>query len=254
MTAHEHRKAMTKLLKGMQPRHRLWEAFDAWTECAALSLANSVTLPGSPRWLEREERYKQITERFGGDAEAFSRILAHLIEALTLEPRDQLGQLASELEVLDKGNAQYFTPYDVSLLMAQLTYQRAELKELVDKRGYVTIHEPAAGAGGMIIAFSQVMRDAGLNPQKHLHATCWDIEATAAHMCFIQLSLLHVPAVVVIGNTITLEARQVLETPAHVLGLWRYRLNQPDEEPTPPPLTLGSQATQTALFDMEAIV
>src|SRR5690606_31694931 len=136
--------------------------------------------------------------------EVFPRILAHLTEALTLEPRDQMGQIASELEVLSKGHGQFFTPSDISRLMARLAYQRDEIHNLVEQQGYVTFHEPAAGAGGMVIEFANAMLEHDLNPQKHLHVTCWEIESTAAYMCHIQLSLLHIPAVITIGNTITL--------------------------------------------------
>lgn len=227
MTAAQHRKAMTKLLEDFTPRHRLSEVFDAWAESAALAIANRFTPAGGAEWREREERYARIKERIGSGAEtAFGEILAHLVEALTLEPRDQLGQLASELEVLSKGHAQVFTPFDVSLLLARLALDANEVTAQVEGRGFITLNEPSAGAGSMVIAAAQVMRDLGFNPQRQLHAICWDVEATAAHMCFVQLSLLGIPAVVVLGNTLTLEARAAFETPAHVLGLWRWRLGR----------------------------
>lgn len=245
----KHRKAMTKLLESMSPRWRTWDAFNAFIESAAVAIANAATLQSTPQWREREDRYAQITQRFGEDAEAFPRLLAHLTSALTVEPRDQLGLLASELEVLSKGHGQYFTPFEVSRFMAALTLDNDQTREHIERHGFVTIHEPAAGAGGMVIAAAHTLRDMGFNPQAHLHATCWDIEDTAAHMCYVQLSLLGIPAVVVLGNTLTLEARQVLETPAHIWGLWRYRLaKRGDEADAPHAHQLGPLAEQQALF------
>lgn len=253
MTAADHRKAMRKLLKSFTPRHRMWETFDAWTEATAYAIANRVTPPDSPEWKAREDRYAQIKDRFGESAEdAFGEALAHLVEALALEPSDQLGLLASELEVLSlDGHAQFFTPFDVSVLLARLSLDDAEVRKVITERGYITLSEPAAGAGGMVIAAAQVMRDMGLNPQTQMHATCWDVEATAAHMCYVQLALLHIPAVVVFGNTLTLETRGYFETPAHVWGLWRYRLARRDNEaPAPAPITLGPLSEQPALFQV----
>ena len=51
-------------------------------------------------------------------------------------------------------------------------------------------------------------------------------------MAYIQLSLLHVPAVVIHGNTISGECWSEWRTPAHVLGLWDVKLRraQADDE------------------------
>ncbi|HEX7038914.1 MAG TPA: N-6 DNA methylase [Trueperaceae bacterium] len=257
MTASDHRKAMKRTLESFAPRHRAWQAFDAWCEAAALAIANSVTPHQAPSWREREDRFERILDGFGpGAKEAFAEILAHLVEALALEPADQLGLLAADLEALDRGAGQFFTPYELSRLIADLTLSDGQLEATIRERGFVTVHEPAAGAGGMIIALAAAMRERGLNPQTQMHATCWDVESAAAHMCYVQLSLLNIPAVVVLGDTLILEAHQVLETPAHVLGLWRYRLQRADEgaarEPVTIPRLLGPLAEQPPLFQETA--
>jgi len=43
-------------------------------------------------------------------------------------------------------------------------------------------------------------------------------------MAYVQLSLLHVPAVVIHGDMLLLEEYGHWHTPAHILGGWRYRL------------------------------
>lgn len=45
-------------------------------------------------------------------------------------------------------------------------------------------------------------------------------------MAYVQFSLLHLPAVVVVGNALTLEEREHWFTPAHVLGGWTGRLQR----------------------------
>jgi len=49
-------------------------------------------------------------------------------------------------------------------------------------------------------------------------------------MTFIQLALLHVPAVVIHGNGLTGECREQWFTPAHILGGWGARLRRREAE------------------------
>ncbi|GBQ21633.1 hypothetical protein AA12717_0951 [Gluconacetobacter sacchari DSM 12717] len=51
-----------------------------------------------------------------------------------------------------------------------------------------------------------------------MHVTAIDVDPRAAHMAFVQFSLLHIPATVIVGNSLTLETREYWFTPAHILG------------------------------------
>ncbi|EJE6497691.1 SAM-dependent DNA methyltransferase, partial [Salmonella enterica] len=76
----------------------------------------------------------------------------------------------------------------------------------------------------MVIALAQEMQDAGINYQQHLHVTAIDVDPRAVHMAYVQFSLMHIPAVVIVGNSLTLEEREHWYTPAHVLGGWNMKL------------------------------
>lgn len=100
----------------------------------------------------------------------------------------------------------------------------------------------------MIIAFTEHMRAIGLNPQKQLHVTAVDIDITAVHMTFVQLSLLGIPAVIVHGDVLRLQEWSHWRTPFHVTGFWEYRLRNASvpvtvTPPEPP------QVAQPALFE-----
>ena len=110
--------------------------------------------------------------------------------------------------------------------MAALTH--GETLKLIDKP-FVTLSEPACGSGSMCIAFAETMRENGYNPQQQLWVQCWDIDQLAAEMCYLQLSLLHIPAEIVIGDTLSLEVRSVMRTPAHHLGFWDSKLAVRDQ-------------------------
>ncbi|HEF8783819.1 TPA: hypothetical protein QH450_000699 [Providencia alcalifaciens] len=53
-------------------------------------------------------------------------------------------------------------------------------------------------------------------------AVCTDIDEVAARMCYLQLALLGVPAIVNIGNSLTL-VRQTLHTPMLMLNPLRFK-------------------------------
>ena len=76
----------------------------------------------------------------------------------------------------------------------------------------------------MVIALAQAMRDIGHNYQRHLHVTAIDIDPRAIHMAYIQFSLLHIPAHLMVGNVLSGEIQDHWFTPAHILGRWTARL------------------------------
>ncbi|MDN5753698.1 MAG: hypothetical protein L0H15_10540 [Nitrosospira sp.] len=64
------------------------------------------------------------------------------------------------------------------------------------------------------------------NAVQAMHATCIDIDATAVHMAYVQLTLLHIPAIAVHGNALPMEQWGYWLTPAHVLGFWDAKLKR----------------------------
>lgn len=198
-------------------RHR-YDVFRDFITISAISLHNAVNKVKS---LEYE--YMKIIKPYAKDeVNAFSELFADLVMMLDPEPRDVLGGLYMELELGNKNAGQFFTPPHISEFMAELVYGD-DLKN-IDKL-FITLSEPACGAGGIVLAFVKVMLAHGHNPAHKLWVQCIDIDRLASLMCYVQLSLWHVPAQVVVGNSLTLETREVFYTPAHYMGLWDMRLN-----------------------------
>ena len=140
------------------------------------------------------------------------------------------------LELGDNFKGQFFTPYSVSKMMAAITLQGVE--SVIADRGFVRVSEPTSGAGGMVIAAADVLAEQGFNYQRCMHVVTQDIDMTAVHMTYVQLTLLHIPAVVIWGNTLAMESRARWYTPAHILGGWGRRLaaDGRDHRETPAPL------------------
>lgn len=228
LTAHAaHINAICKLFRANQYRQDLYALFSDCVEATAIAISNSVD---RPQYAAREKRYLDIVGRYDRPVvDSFPKILAEIVNALETAPGDVLGAAFGELELLNAARGQFFTPYTVCQFMAQATLGTGEdAKALINRNGFVRALEPACGAGAMVIALAEAMRAQGINYQRHLHVTAVDIDPRAVHMAYIQLSLLHVPAILIVGNSLSLEMRETWFTPAHVLGGWGQRLARRD--------------------------
>ncbi|ENT6152355.1 N-6 DNA methylase [Pseudomonas aeruginosa] len=221
----EHRKNLIRLLNANSHRHHLWDVFADFCEMGALAMSNSVDLAQRN---ERENRYLNVIKKYEpSEVNRFPQMLAELTMAMEYGPNDVLGQVFGELELGNSARGQYFTPYSVCQIMAsQLIGDGESLLQRSQELGFITLNEPACGAGAMVIAFAESLGNSGLNYQKCLHVTAQDIDQRAVHMTYLQLSLLHIPAIIILGNTISLEERELWYTPAHILGGWSFKISE----------------------------
>lgn len=201
-------------------RRRAADVFRDFCELAALTIRNSVDKNG---WDEREDRHLHVSSGYTAEEnERFAQLLAAVTMTLGEGLSDALGDLYMTLELGNERLGQFFTPYDISRLVAKMSV--GDPTALVAQQGYVRLHEPAVGSGGMVIATAEALRDLGINYQSSLHVVAQDLDRTAVHMSYIQLSLLGIPALVIHGNTLTNERLDVWPTPAHYWGGWSHRL------------------------------
>lgn len=229
-SADEHQQQIIKLLQVVARCRGLDRVWSDWVEMSAIAIANAVD---KTQFERREQRYLDIVAQYHKEeVHSLANAFTHLVEcweqrAVSGEFGDVLG---STFMMMDMGNAstgQFFTPYEVSRMMAGMILgDEATLKTQLQARGFLTLQEPASGAGGMIIAAAHVLADASINYQQAIHVTAIDVDRRCAHMTFLQLALLHVPAVVIQGNALTLETVETWYTPAHILGGWSRRLRQ----------------------------
>lgn len=220
----DHSQALLCLINETAHRWNPHQVFSDFVEMACLALSNAVD---HGQYEAREARYLEIVGKYPReDVERFPRMLGQLTLALeqcclTGEMDDVLGKVYMQAELGNDRTGQFFTPFEISRLMAGLQVgDGAHLRE----RGFIDLLEPTCGAGGMVIAIAEALQHAGFNYQRAMHATCIDIDARCAHMTYLQLSLLHIPAIVQHGNSLTDEVWSRWYTPAHVLGGWRRRL------------------------------
>ena len=220
-----HVSIIVKLFEKCRYKHDLYAVFSDWCQCAAISLSNAVDLPKRD---EREKQYLEVVRRYDpATLKVFPEILGAVVMALEEKPTDILGQVFHALELHNTARGQFFTPYSICEMMAKINIGSGDdIAAVMKGRGYIRAQEPACGSGAMVIALAEAMKDAGHNFQQCLHVTAIDIDRRAVHMAYIQFALLHIPAVILEGNTLSLEFRDEWKNPAHVLDQWdaKFRL------------------------------
>lgn len=200
----DYRKAFLNTFQKLTYKHRSWDIWRDFIIMFACSLSNPVD---KTHYDEREKRYLCIIQKYNKQEQAlFPELAAHTVMALEKNPeQDFLGSIFMDLNLGSESGGQFFTPYHVCQLMADITI--GDVAAQVEKDGYVTIHDPCCGAGATLIAgvhsARKQLEKVGLNFQNHILVAAQDIDEIVALMCYIQLSLLGVAAYIKVGNSLT---------------------------------------------------
>lgn len=211
---------IVKVLRANSGARDLRTVFTDFCEMSAIAIRNRVDRAG---FQDREDTYERTRTHYTApEMGRFAEALAHVALELDSDPRDVLGEVYMKLEIASRDRGQFFTPYSVAQLMASMLL--TDLVARLDSRPFITISEPACGAGALVIATTQALTQHGFNYRDRLHVTADDLSLTAVHMCYVQLSLLDVPALVSRRNTLTMELFDTWATPAHIRDGWSWRL------------------------------
>lgn len=209
-----------RTILGMAGSHTAYEIFMDWIECSALSISNSIQMHHGKIWKDREDLYKSIMSRYTKEEqEKFPEMMAWLVEELEDNPRDVLGEVFMRSGMGADAGGQFFTPFNVSTLMAEISTETALNSEVI------TLNEPSCGSGGAIIAVALALKKKGIDYQKAMRVVAQDLDWRCVFMCYVQLSLLGINAICVQGNTLMDPYRKgypeqrILRTPKNVGAL-----------------------------------
>jgi hypothetical protein len=222
-----YKEKIVKTIQRLGCVYSTWNVFSDFVEMSALAIANSVERTAEirdareARYLEALGRYKPEEQKF------FPETLADLVDALQYEltwsngPVDVLGVIFHELGLHNQYKGQFFTPQRVCDFMGAIAL--GDSQERLKGNGYVTLNEPCCGSGAMCLGFAKAMLDAKFNYCAQLVVLATDIDLKCVHMCYLQLSLYGIPAVVVHGNALTLEEWSYWFTPVYIIHGWRKK-------------------------------
>jgi len=150
-------KKFVDLLSKVDYSKRLYEVFYDFCTLGTYSLA----LPFY-RDLASVE-FKKVSEKYNQDQLAmFDTAFSIMVEDMETSGGDFLGVIYGVCEFGNSRQGQFFTPYNVSMMMAKMTF--TGVKDRIQEQGYITVNEPACGSGGMLVAVRQAMIEEGCNP------------------------------------------------------------------------------------------
>lgn len=225
MTYDEAKKEFVKTVMNMSGKYSTSQVFRDFVTIAALSLQNAS---GSfiQKEADFEERENTVKTTLALYTQEEQEKLARLLYLVTMALEDKFGDFLGEcfglLEVNNKNVGQFFTPYCVSKLCARCIFDKAEAERTIKEKGYIGMTEPACGSGGMIMAYMDVLKTNGINYQKDCLVMANDIDQRCSYMTYIQLSLIGVPAIVTVGDTLTLKTSETLTTLFYLMYAFKF--------------------------------
>lgn len=244
-----HQTEFTKIFNSLCGRYSRWEVWQDFVTLSAISVSNTVDRRNAA---EREKTYMTISGKYKpAELEKFSQMLCEVVTGMDINSdQDFLGELYMALELGNDHAGQFFTPYSVCRCMAEMT--STDLAARVERDGWISVNDPACGAGALLVAFANACLRQKINYQTSVLFVAQDIDYIVGLMCYLQLSLMGCAGYVVIANTLTnpstaLDRRGLIPrpdqniwyTPFYFRDIWHYRriwaqmdlLLQTDEKP-----------------------
>lgn len=232
----QHKNNVMKQFNEACSRHNRWSVWADFIVMTAISISNIVDKSHAE---SREETYRSLVKKYNErELTCFGKMFSEIVLGIDACPeQDFLGELFMALELGNQHNGQFFTPYTVCRAMAAMTYGN-DLKERIKRQGWVSVNDPACGAGALLIAFANECRRPGndVNYQTSVLFAAQDIDLVAGLMCYIQLSLLGCPGYVSIADTLTepttslddhglipVPSENIWYTPFYFRDVWHWR-------------------------------
>lgn len=226
-------KEFLKLFDKLTYSRSAWQVWEDLMTVMACSISNAVDR-APDKFKRREEQYERAIKRLGG-VEVPAQMLGIIVMALEQNPdQDFLGKLYMNLNLGSHWHGQFFTPYDVCRLMAEMNFGTDTADE-IKRKGYISVCDPCVGAGAMLIAAANAMKRVNVNFQTNAVFVGQDIDQVVAMMAYIQLSLIGCPGYIIIGNSLTnpptghvlfpqdTEGAEVWITPMFLTDVWTMR-------------------------------
>lgn len=207
-----------KFISSASGAYSPYQLFYDWVKCLALAIANTCSIHHGKIWEEREKAYLETFNRHEKNTQdAFMQATSTLIAIYETSFDDVLGDIYMKSGCGNKNTGQFFTPYHLARLMAELSLPKDLTED--DK---LPLNEPTCGGGANIIATADVLWSRGLNYQKMLKVVGQDLDYLAVYMTYIACSLYGIDAIIVQGDTLMepyvdgYDERRIFRTPKNV--------------------------------------
>lgn len=197
-----------KIIEGFHYNRNLRDVFVDWLDIAACAIHQEPYHLGI---VARDEEYEKVEAQYLAavkkynreELDAFGKLLGITKMALWEEKADFLGRMYMDLEISNDRSGEFFTPFEVSLMMARMIL--GDVGTHIKEKGFVTVGEPACGGGGMLLAAAKVIEEQGYNPREVMFFDATDISKPCADMAYLQTSILGLSGIVRHGNSLSMK-------------------------------------------------
>lgn len=218
-----------RAIRAISVHRNLAELWSDWIMMLAISISQACDPMD-----EREELFGNLQAKYTKEErEKIAELSGIYFCVVDEDPfRDLLGNLYMMLEIGNRETGQFFTPYHLGQLLADLTDMRA-VREQIGARGYSCVNDPACGGGCLLISAAERMYRAGINYQESAIFVGQELGSTTACSAYIQLSMLGCPGAIICGDTLRepfsddplfiRKRSNVWRTPMYFGDIWRER-------------------------------
>ena len=213
--------------RGHNPR----TVFDDW-----LSLMLYGLMRNDEEYLKIVGRYKNDRTQGEREIDHFKTAFHSLLKKSEETNEEILGELYMEWGVSNKYTGQYFTPWGIAMLMAQLTGSGG------------STYDPTCGSGVMLVASAKQMTNEQLDQAFFVGQ---DLDFSCVMMTALNMTFFNLNGYVIWGNTLTLEYSRVFETKRSYLGGSVREMTSEEVETIRPKIEQAKEEakiTQQALF------
>lgn len=200
---------IVKTIKSMEGKYSAYDIFEDWVHMLAIAYSQTVMFNEA-----REQEYKQVEKKYTKQQmEQFGELGAMLVKTYSymgegVKFRDALGEIYMSMGLGSKNTGQFFSPYSISEIMANIVDETVIRVTQKAKNGIVKLYEPTVGSGANIIAVCEKLKDEGINYQNTVKVIAQDLDYKAVCMSYVQFTLLGIPAIVVQGDSLTTNIAQ----------------------------------------------
>lgn len=199
-------------LRKLAQKYTMHGIFYDYVKVCAIAIQNSF-VPHDIVWEQRENDYLATMEKYSNEEKAeIARLSGLLLLAYAENFSDVLGDIYMQCSMGDQKMAQFFTPYNVAVMMAAMN-----LDNMPATKPF-TLSEPSCGSGVMVIAAADILRQRKIKYWENMFVVAQDLDWTCVYMSYIQLSMLGIKAHVIQGNSLTElsveDPRRIFITPA----------------------------------------
>lgn len=213
-------KEFINLLNFSRGKYEIKEVFKDFVTVYAIAIKNKFYYEQKD-----EDLYFKTIEKYKKNELDFFPKLIEELQKLYLQEReiiDVLGEIYFQIGGIKKGNKQFFSPKSIGILNGIIT----QVYLLAKKEKFNTIYDPACGSGTLLLCSANVLMCKGIDYTKEAFYWGQDIDFVCFCMSYIQMSLYGMPALIIWGDTLSLQKNKIFYTPEFFIGKWKEKIEE----------------------------